>query len=484
MPVDDPHVLTAALASGGDWHMRTDVVVVGAGLAGYCAALEAASRGVSVLLLEKQAVAGGTSGISGGAIAFAGTDEQQAQGINDSPERLFADLQRVGGDAADRSLLAAYAELQHETYGWLKTQGLHFISVQLGSGQSVPRSNRVDAGQMMQALAAAAAQSRKISVLTSCAAQCLVRAAADGRVTGLVTRHQGKPLALHARLGVILTSGGFSRSESLLRIYAPALALAQRAGSDGSTGDGLVMARALGADTKDMDRINSTFGRHPGAGPGENALLHPIYKGAIAVNRDGRRFTDESRSYKVLGEACLQQPEALAFQIFDRAIMDLSVAEAATSDFKGALQAGLVLQADDLSALARRIGCDEQTLGTTVSEYNADVPRGIDSRHGRASLANGNGQLRAIATPPFYAYPCTSAILATYCGLAVDAQARVIDGNGKPIPGLYAAGEITGGFHGNGYMTGSSLGKAAIFGRAAGRAAALFSPTVALQEPI
>lgn len=483
MPVNEPQVLAAALAGGkSDWNMHADVIVVGAGLAGYCAALEAADCGASVLLLEKQATTGGTSGLSGGAIAFSGTDEQKTLGINDSSERLFADLQRVGGPAADESLLAAYAKLQHETYRWLKTRGLHFISVQQGSGQSVPRSNRVDAAQMMLALATAAAENKKISVLASCAAQCLVRTA-DGHVTGLVTRHQGKLLALNAQLAVILTSGGFSRSESLLNTYAPTLVRAQRAGSAGCTGDGLIMAKALGAGTKDMDRINCTFGRHPGAGPGENALLHPIYKGAIAVNRDGQRFIDESQTYKVLGEACLLQPEAMAFQIFDQTIMDLSVAEAATSDFKGALQAGLVLQAADLTALAQHIGCDARTLNSTVSEYNADVPRGIDSRHGRSSLANGNGQLRIIAVPPYYAYPCTSAVLATYCGLAVDAEARVIDSAAKPIPGLYAAGEITGGFHGNGYMTGTSLGKAAIFGRIAGRTATQLRSIATHQEP-
>lgn len=475
-------VATIPARGGGNRDRSAGVIVVGAGLAGYCAALAAAECGASVLLLEKQPDIGGTSLISGGAIAFAGTDEQQTQLINDSPEQLFSDLSRVSGDAADQTLLAAYAELQHETYRWLQNYGLHFISVQLGSGQSVPRSNRVDTVQMMRVLAAAAAQNGRISVLTACAAQGLVRTVPEGRVTGLVAQHQGKTLTLHAQLGVILASGGFSRSEALLRKYAPTLTKAQRAGSNGSTGDGLVMALALGAKTKDMNGINSTFGRHPDADPAQNALLHPIYKGAIAVNRDGRRFTDESQSYKVLGDACLRQPEALAFQVFDQPIMNLSVAEAATSDFKGALQTGLVLQAKDLPALAQHINCDEQTLCATIDEYNSDVSSGVDSRHGRSSLANGNGQLRAIAVPPYYAYPCTSAILATYCGLAVDAQARVIDSGGKPISGLFAAGEITGGFHGNGYMTGTSLGKAAIFGRVAGRAAAQFRATTALQE--
>lgn len=465
-----------ALATGkAGWHAVADVIVVGAGLAGYCAALEAADCGASVLLLEKQSEAGGTSRLSGGAIAFAGTDGQRAQRIEDSPQRLLADLRKVSGGTADNTLLETYAARQLDCYRWLQGLGVRFGSVQQASGQSVPRSNRVDAGQMMLTLAERATAHRNISIENSCAAARLVRMN-TGRVSGIVAARQAKPAAFEARRGVILCSGGFSRSETLLRLFAPGLVSAQKAGAEGCTGDGLQIARALGAGLKDMGNINSTFGRHVQATPEEIGLLHPIYKGAIAVNRNGRRFADESRSYKTLGAACLRQPEALAYQIFDREIMAQSLPEAATSNFAGALKAGRVLEAPDLAALAECLGLGKDTLAATVEEYNLDAAAGRDRLFGRTSLANGNGQLRQIVAAPFYAYPCTTAVLGTYCGLAVDGEARVIDVHGEPIPGLYAAGEITGGFHGTDYMTGTALGKAAVFGRIAGQSVARQAP--------
>ena len=124
-------------------------------------------------------------------------------------------------------------------------------------------------------------------------------------------------------------------------------------------------------------------------------------------------------------------------------------------------------------------GIDPAGLVDTVAAYNADCSSGKDRSFGRDGLCHHVGALVAIDCPPFYAYPSTTAVLATYCGLAVDACARVIDVYDEPIRGLYAAGEVTGGFHGRAYMTGSSLGKSALFGRIAGRQAALESRAAA-----
>ena len=446
--------------------MVTDVLVIGAGLAGFCASIEALAAGRSVLLLEKQSQVGGSTVLSGGAMAFAGTETQAEVGIDDDDARLRDDLLRVGEYRNDPALVDAYVAAQRETWQWLRGHGVRFTSVQLGGGQSVPRSNRVDTRQMIDALHERARGHNRFTLLTGTPAERLIRV--DQRIAGAVANGE----EVRARLGVVLTSGGFSRDETLLGLFAPAQRNALRIGGRGNTGDGLRMACAMGAGLADIGYIRGTFGTHPDAGPEQLSIIHPIYKGAIAVNRRGMRFVDESLSYKIIGDACLQQPKGLAFQIFDQAIMDLSVPGVATSDMKAGLADGRVFQADTLDALASRAGIDAAGLHATLARYNADAATGRDTQFGRDGLSSHYGRLRAIETAPFYAFPSTSSVLATYGGIAVDPAMRVRDVFGAPIPGLFAAGEVTGGLHGAAYMTGSSLGKSAIFGRIAGRNAA------------
>ena len=121
------------------------------------------------------------------------------------------------------------------------------------------------------------------------------------------------------------------------------------------------------------------------------------------------------------------------------------------------------------AAQAGKIGIDPTALAATVQRYNDSVRNGVDEDFGRDGLSPHYGKLVTIETAPFYAYPSTRGIIATYCGLTVDPQTRVLDVFGEPIAGLFAAGELMGGFHGVAYMTGSSLGKCVIFGRIAGR---------------
>src|SRR5215211_416887 len=169
--------------------------------------------GAHVILLEKQHAVGGSTVLSGGAMAFAGTDEQAAAGIADSDARLRNDLFEVGERRSDEGLLDAYARHQQETYRWLKAHGVEFRSVQLGGGQSVPRSNRVDTHQMIGALGTCAADTGRMTVRTNAPARRLIRLHADGCVAGAVAEVAGGMSAIRARRGVVLTCGGFSRSE-------------------------------------------------------------------------------------------------------------------------------------------------------------------------------------------------------------------------------------------------------------------------------
>lgn len=447
-------------ASGQPW----DVIVLGAGLAGCCAALAAAQEGAAVLLTEKMPAPGGSSILSGGGFAFAGIPPQAEAGIADSDELLRQDMNRLGGGFNEPALVEAYVSQQAQTYEWLRSLGVRFTSLQTGSGNSVPRVLRSDTTQLFETLVSAMDRQPRITRRQGIAAERLL--VEGGRVTGVRVFDGTRRCDIRAAT-VVLATGGFSRDVELTRTFAPGSLGAVAVGGDGSTGDGLRMACAVGAGLRDMGFVRPTFGSHPSAAGAKNLMMHPIYKGAIILNRLGERFVDESRPYKELGEVVLGQPERIGYQVFDRKVMEKADPLSVTYDFNAALRKGLVVEAETLDALARRIDVPATSLARTVAAYNAAIDAGTPDPFGRTTLPGGVART-PIAAAPYYAYPSIAVLLATYCGLAIDAHARVLDVFGEPIAGLLAAGEVTGGVHGAGYLSGTSLGKSAIFGKLAG----------------
>lgn len=451
--------------------VRTQLLVVGGGAAGFAAALEAAEKGVQVLLLEKTAEIGGSSAMSGGCIAFAGTDLQQAEGVEDSDELLRKDLLEVGKHDNDPAVVDAYVRHQLDTYQWLRRHGVEFSpSLDTSSGQSVPRVHTVDPADMVRVLAAKCRETGRVSVRMSTRALRLVRKDEASPVTGVIAEGPDGRIAIESAHGVVLASGGFNQDGEMVHRFAPQYAEAFFIGGAGNTGDGLKMAWKLGADLRDMAHIKGTFGKHPTDTHNNHSCLF-VYKGAIAVNQEGRRFVDESLSYKLLGDAVMAQPYHTGYQIADQAIFDSGDDRVRILDFHRRMEEGLVIQAESLEALARQIEVPYETLRQTVDDYNRYVDQGEDPEFGRKALVHHHGELRRIETAPFYAYPSTAAVFGTYCGLRIDEAMRVIDVFGEQIAGLYAAGEVVGGFHGGAYMTGSALGKALVFGRIAARTA-------------
>lgn len=453
-----------------------DLIVVGAGMAGHCAALAGAQAGARVLLLEKMPQYGGSTAMCGGAFAFAGTDVQQAKGIEDDAARLEADLMAAGGHVNDRELVRAYCAQQLDAYHWLRTLGIRFDSVSLSGSQSVPRNHSTDPRAALELLHRHVRESGQVDIRLGTAVRRLVTAGEDDarRVVG-VELQGGERLG--ARGGVILATGGFSRAADLVERFVPQLRAARPMGGEGNTGDGLRMAWALGADLLDMALAKGSFGApvsapRPGHEHSAPRLVSAMYRGAIVVNRAGRRFVDESVSYKLIGERCLLQDGALGFQVFDQQVMDQSSPLPSVADYRGALEAGLVLRADTLASLAAALGIDADGLSSTVERYNRACAGQAEDEWARRSLSTGFGRPTPLVRAPFYGIACTTGLTSTYCGVRTDTTARVIDVFGRAIPGLYAVGEMVGGFHGETYMSGSSLGKGCVFGRIAARDAA------------
>lgn len=451
---------------------ENDLVVVGGGLAGLCAALEAAQLGCTVTLLEKQEDLGGSSAMSGGCLAFAGTDLQKAAGVDDSSERLYKDLCEVGEFENDAELVQVYVDHQMDTYEWLKDAGVQFGSnIETSSGQSVPRVHNVDPADMVRALERKVIDTGVVQIHKSAAAQQLVLNETTQRVEGVSVIMNGERTTVNGRLGVILASGGFVQNAALVHRYAPLYDDAVFVGGEGNVGDGLKMAWKLGADHRDMIYIKGTYGKHPIDETNHHSCL-AVYKGAIAVNQDGKRFVDESISYKLLGDACMRQPYGSTYQILDRAIFESGDNLTRILDFERRDAEGLMIKADSLEDLAAMIEVPVDTLLKTVQDYNSCVDAGEDPEFGRRHLVHSFGNLARIEQGPFYAYPSTAAVFGTYCGLRINKAMQVLDVYDEPLRGLYAAGEIVGGFHGAAYMTGTALGKAAIFGRIAARTVA------------
>lgn len=451
-----------------EWSMETDVVVLGAGGGGLMASIEAARAGAKVLLLESTSRIGGSSAISGGSIVFAGTDFQEENGIHDSNRLLYDDFMAIGRQRNVPELVRTYVDHQLETYHQLKEMGVVFKTVVLGEG-SAPRSHRVNPAKMILLLRK---EADRLGVETrlSTPATRLIRNG-EGRIIGVWAAQGNKALAIGARRGVVVCTGGFSNNPEMLEDFKIGFSKVRSFAAAGHRGDGLKMLIKAGACMKDLPSLKASYSTHPRSKPGKRQAVNTYRFGAILINKNGKRFVNEGLGHKELPEFTLKQPDGIVFELFDAKIAP-QAATGAMQIKEGDLERW-ALKGSTLEELARKAGMPAEVLKETVAQYNRGAEAGRDSEFGRIGLVGGLGKLIKIDTPPFYMVEGISAILGTYCGAQVDSLARVLDIYGEPIPGLYAAGEVMGGLHGDGYMTGTALGKALIFGRIAGRNVAM-----------
>lgn len=464
------------------WDSEVDVVIAGAGGAGLQAALAAVDAGADAIVLEKQTrIWESSTAISVGRASFAGTPIQVRNGVEDCAELLYHDIMETGTHRNDPVLVQAYVDHQLETFHQLSRLGVVWSpTVTALAGMSVPRGHLTDPLDLVRTLHRAT-EAREVPVFFRTPVTGLVTDD-SGAVTGARVRGPaGTTACLRARGGVVIASGGFARNPERLSRIEPRFAQVVATSGAGHTGDGLKMAEDLGADTRDIEYVQPSFELHANGATAEDIVLL-YYQGGIIVNARGERFVDESRSYKDIARSCLDQPGMMGYQIFDRTVFDTAVAarKAAGQGSPMTLDAAkirLLVSGDTLGDLGQRAGLPPGALERTVERYNRFVVAGTDQDFGRRTLAGNYGRPRPIDAPPFHAFATVGHLLATYGGIAVDESMRVLRAR-APIPGLYAAGEAVGGFHGASYHSGTALGKALVFGRIAGRAAALRSSRV------
>lgn len=328
-------------------------------------------------------------------------------------------------------------------------------------------------GRAITSLHMAARANPNIQFFTKSAATRLQRAAKGGRVEGAHVYFGDREAFVRARGGVVLATGGFSRSIELLQAFAPELVSALKHGGIANTGDGLMMASDLGAGLADLGYVTGSFGGairdYPNTVQRSDEvppLLFSFLAGGIMVNKQGRRFTDEGRSYKKLSTIGMEQTEGIGFQIFDQKLMDQSKDDTSVNNYKEAMIGGYIKKAQTIGDLAALMGIDGEVLAASVARYNADVANGMDTEFGRTTA------LMPIDTAPYYIAATTNAVTSTYGGVTVNSELTPVDWLGEPIEGLFAAGEVLGGFHGGGYYSATSLSSSSTFGMCAGRLAA------------
>lgn len=443
-----------------------DVVVIGAGGAGLSAAVHAATAGLSVLILEKTSAIGGSTLMSSGQWAVAGSRFQRDLGIEDTRELFIQDMLNFGKRMNDPNLVQAFVDASKIEYEWILSHGVTPRYLIANAGMSVPRAHFFEPREVLD-LYANHLRRMNVQILFNSSARRLLFNYDDKRVTGVYLTHENKQLLVRARLGVILATGGFARNKNLLKKYAPACLEASVLCGEGSTGDGMIMAQEFGADLLDMAYIKPTYGYLPHSQSSRDKTS-AFYAGGIIVNQAGRRFVDESLSYKTIGELALQQPDSRTFIVFD----DLIRKQALTKDPRekqfigkqGKVHRGYA--AASLRELAIKAGINAEVLLQTVKLYNETAPFGKDVL-GRQTLTYTYGSPLPIREPPFVAIEASAALLTTYCGLHVNPMMNVINVFGEKIHGLYAAGEVTGGVHGASSVSGTGFSKAFAMGRIA-----------------
>lgn len=470
---------TKPAAEVAAWQREADVVVVGFGAAGACAALGARSAGADVLLLERASGGGGTSANSTGEVYLGGgTPVQKACGFEDSAEEMYRYLMASCGPEPDEAKIRLYCDESVAHFHWLVSNGVPFKESFYGEGSYIPtddclawsgselntryaalarpaprghtarREGIVAGAELMRALCAATEEAG-VDVVSDCLVETLVQEA-DRRVVGVVARIDQQECFIRARGGVVLCAGGFINNKEMVKRHAPWLwRCRMKMGVDGDDGRGIRMGQGAGGETIRMDTGCIVL---PFTVPKKHV------KG-IMINPQGQRFINEDAYQTDVGEAALRTQDGQVYLIVDDEIYQQPFPPTE-----------LAAVGDSIQELEGELGLAEGSLQHTVAFYNKHAERGEDPLFRKTAEF-----LKPLNKAPFAAldYRVEHSLWSVFTmgGLHTSIDGEVLSAEGEVIPGLYAAGRTTSGLAAQGYSSGLSIGDATFFGRRAGQAA-------------
>ena len=505
---DDYKTAVEKTGSAEDSTVEADVVVVGAGGAGMTAAITAAGEGKSVVILESQSMVGGnsvraTGGMNAGKTVYqdenefgesAGVEktlktaaekyadnetitalaktvsEQWAAyqanptGYFDSVELMELDTMIGGKGINDPDLVETLCANSADAIDWLDEHGITLHNVSSFGGASVKRIHRpvnaegktVSVGSYMIPLLQENCEKAGVKMMLDTTATEILTDANGAAVGVKATGASGETVTVNAK-AVVLASGGFGANLDMVVKYKPELKGFMTTNAPGIQGQGIEMAQAIGAATVDMDQIQI----HPTVEANTAALITEGLRGdgAILINEEGQRFIDEVGTRDVVSAAEIAQTGSYSWLVVDQAMVD------ASSVIQGYIKKGYTVTGATYEELGKAMGVDAAAFAETMEKWNGYVEAKNDPDFGRTSFAN------PLNTAPYYAVKVTAGVHHTMGGLKINANTEVLNEKGEVIPGLFAAGEVTGGVHGANRLGGNAVADFTVFGRIAGAAA-------------
>ena len=505
---DDYKTAVENNATAEDSTVDADVVVVGAGGAGMTAAITAAAEGKNVVILESQSMVGGnsvraTGGMNAGKTVYqdenefgesAGVEktlktaaeryadnetitalaktvsEQWAAyqanptGYFDSVELMELDTMIGGKGINDPELVETLCANSADAIDWLDEHGITLHNVSSFGGASVKRIHRpvnaegktVSVGSYMIPLLQENCEKAGVKMMLDTTATEILTDANGAAVGVKATGASGETVTVNAK-AVVLATGGFGANLDMVVKYKPELKGFMTTNAPGIQGQGIEMAQAIGAATVDMDQIQI----HPTVEANTAALITEGLRGdgAILINEEGQRFIDEVGTRDVVSAAEIAQTGSYSWLVVDQAMVD------ASSVIQGYIKKGYTVTGATYEELGKAMGVDAAAFAETMEKWNGYVEAKNDPDFGRTSFAN------PLNTAPYYAVKVTAGVHHTMGGLKINANTEVLNEKGEVIPGLFAAGEVTGGVHGANRLGGNAVADFTVFGRIAGAAA-------------